>query len=57
MTFEEAKALLLDVIRTAYALNGSKAASARFDKALVPLLAALMGRKPTTEELAQIDPR
>lgn len=42
------------LLRTFGWLNGTKAASARFDEATAKVFAALVGRKPTREELARI---
>jgi len=55
LTYEQAKELIDDLLHTHSHLNGTKVASARFDKALAKLLTQLMGRKPTKEELAAIE--
>lgn len=55
MDYEEAKTLIENTLHTYVRLNSTLAASKRFDRELAKLLAALLGRKPTKEEIGRID--
>ena len=44
------------ICRRAFQLNGTKAASTRFDAAARDLFQNLTGRKPTADELKEVNP-